>query len=792
MKALTTGRYRGRDGNWAAFDLGPGPAELRIGMLESDLGRVVLKRPGGYRLDRGWSIAPGGLEPPYAGRPRDDLAGFACPDAQVTERDGIVTLQVAGGLAAEVTLEPFGIAWRRTGDARPFLQDRRTQAYFISNKNTAFQHVMAREHDERHYGLGDKAGPLDHTGRRFRIDAVDPCGYDAELSDPLYKMIPFLIVDGPLGAHGIFYDNLAVAEMDLGCTLDNYHGLFRSYAAQDGDLDYYVLAGRDVPAVVRGFSWLTGGQAFAPKWSLGFATTSMAIADAPDADAQISDYIAKCREHEIPCDSFHFGSGYTSIGARRYAFNWNREKFADPSGTMARLKAAGMQPVTNLKPCLLDDHPRLHEVRAADILVRDGATGKPAVAQFWDGLGFHLDFTNPAGRAWWRKGIETALLDHGVVSVWNDNNEYEIWDEDAVCDGDGRSFPQTLARPAQPLLMTKLSHQTQSERDPRKRPYALTRGGAAGIWRYGQTWSGDNETAWKTLRYNLTQGLTMSLSGMYNIGHDVGGFHGPSPGPELFCRFVEFCSLWPRFVMNSWNDNGIVNLPWMHPQMIPQVREAIRFRYRLMPYLYTLMARAARDGEPVVRPLFYDFPHDAKAIPVDDCFMLGRDVLVAPVLEEGDRDRAVYLPVHPGGWYDLRTGEHFEGGRVARVAAPFGRLPVWARAGAMIPVSEQLDRIDPKRDVNRTLLVFGEPKESSTAELYEDDGDMIDWQARGLQIGFRLRRDGDALVVSAEAQGAYRPAYDRIVVRRVGDGAPLKVEAGASPIALEIGTPSGQ
>ena len=281
-------------------------------------------------------------------------------------------------------------------------------------------------------------------------------------------MIPFLIVDGPTGAHGVFYDNLAAGEMDLGCTIDNYHGLFRSYSAQDGDMDFYVLAGPGVPDVVRRFSWLTGGQAFAPKWSLGFGTTSMTIADAPDADARITDYIEKCRHHRIPCDSFHFGSGYTSIGPRRYAFNWNRDKFPDPAATMARLKEAGMQPVTNLKPCLLDDHPRLKEAKDQGILVMDGATGEPAVAQFWDGLGFHMDFTNPGGRDWWRNGMQTALLDYGVVTIWNDNNEYEIWDEDAVCNGDGRPFPQVLARAAQPLLMTKLSYRDASRSRARK------------------------------------------------------------------------------------------------------------------------------------------------------------------------------------------------------------------------------------------------------------------------------------------------------------------------------------
>ena len=304
--------------------------ELRVGILEQDIGRVVMKRDGGYRLDRGWSIAPGGLEPPYEGRSRDSTEGFTCPEASATEQSGTVVLETAG-LTAVVTLSPFGIAWHRTGESRAFLRDRPTQAYFVSRKTGALQHVMARDEKERHYGVGDKAGPLDHTGRRFKIDAVDPCGFDAELSDPLYKMIPFVIVDGPAGAHGVFYDNLAIGEMDLGCTIDNYHGLFRSYSAQDGDLDFYVLAGPSVPDVVRRFSWLTGGQAFAPKWSLGFATTSMTITDAPDADARITDFIEKCRHYQIPCDSFHFGSGYTSIGPRRYAFNWNRDKFPDPA-----------------------------------------------------------------------------------------------------------------------------------------------------------------------------------------------------------------------------------------------------------------------------------------------------------------------------------------------------------------------------------------------------------------------------------------------------------------------------
>ena len=747
MKALTYGRFRGLDGNAALFDLATGPAAaplatLRIAILERDISRVTLQRPGGYRLDRGWAIAPDRAEPPFEGRPRDDISGFAKPKLSASEAGGIVTL-TAEGLTARVQLDPFGIAWHLDGEEKPFLRDRPTQAYLMSRKTHALLHAMERHEDERHYGLGDKAGPLDRTGRRFAIDAVDPCGFDAELSDPLYKMLPFIIVDGARGAHGVFYDNLALGSVDLGATLDNYHGLFRSYRAEDGDLDYYVLAGPSVPEVTRRFSWLTGGQALTPRWSLGFAMTTMTIADAPDADARIAGFIEDCKRHRIRCDSFHFGSGYTSIGNRRYVFNWNRDKFPDPAATMARLKAAGMQPVTNIKPCLLDDHPRLAEARASGILVADGETGEPAVAQFWDGLGFHVDFTNPKGRQWWADGIRNALLDYGVTAVWSDNNEYEIWDEDAIANGDGRPYPLALARPAQALLMHKLAYETEAARTPGKRPYTITRAGGAGIARYGQTWSGDNETAWKTLRYNLTQGLNMSLSGLTNIGHDVGGFHGPSPGPELFCRFVEFCALWPRMVMNSWKTNGIVNTPWMHPDVLPQVRSVMDLRHSLLPYLYTQMWRAAAEDVPPVRPLLWDFAADATAGGIEDAFMLGPDLLVAPVLEEGAVTRAVYLPAHPGGWYDWHDGAHFEGGRTVTVAAPLGRLPLFARAGAIIPVEDEN---------GLTAIAFGTPDHAASSLLYLDDGETADWRKVGKAIELRLRRDGGGFVLDVDGE----------------------------------------
>jgi alpha-glucosidase len=186
---------------------------------------------------------------------------------------------------------------------------------------------------------------MDRAGQRYRLTNVDAMGYNARTSDPLYKHIPFYVTCRPEAglSFGLFYDTLSDCAFDFGKELDNYHGPYRSFTADHGDLDYYFIAGPRVDQVVPRFTWLTGRPAFTPKWGLGYSGSSMAYTDAPDAQARMAEFLERCAAHDILCDSFHLSSGYTTTGDRRHVFNWNRSKFPDPAALAQSYMAKGVR-----------------------------------------------------------------------------------------------------------------------------------------------------------------------------------------------------------------------------------------------------------------------------------------------------------------------------------------------------------------------------------------------------------------------------------------------------------------
>ena len=764
MLPLVAATFAGHTADGARFTFDNG-WECRVYVLADDLVRVLFIGPDGVREPRTWMVAPNGVDVPWEGRDRLDIAAFPRPPFTFGAGENEVVLQTTT-LRVAVRLQPFGLSWAQPG-AKPFAADRPTQAYEWSGKSGVLRHYMARERSDRFFGLGDKTGPLDKHGRRLRTLALDALGHNAETSDPLYKHWPYLITQeaGSGVAYGLFYDTLSSATFDLGCEYDNYHGFYRYCEIEDGDLDYYLFVGPAIRDVVRKFADLSGRMAFGPRWSLGYANTAMSLTDAPDAQARLSDFIDQAVRHDIPISAFHFGSGYSSIGVRRYVFTWNAAKFPKPRVLVQKFKRAGIRLVANVKPCLLDDHPAYAEVAARGAFVNNALTNEPCVGQFWDGYGAHVDFTHPAAIRWWQQELTRQLLDYGILG-WNDNNEYEIWDDDGASHGFGTAITIGRSRPLQPLLMTRATYEAQATHRPQERVFTITRAGPPGIQRYAQTWSGDNTTSWHTLRWNIRMGLNMSLSGMFNTGHDVGGFHGPAPDPELLVRWVQNGAFSPRFIMNSWKEGGEVNTPWLHPKVLPIIRDWIRFRYRLLPYLYTLYWRAAQFGEPMLRPLFYEFEDDPRTFDDVDDFMLGPNLLVASVVEPGQRERSLYLPAGPREWVDFWTGKHVAAGRTLVAPAPLERIPLFVPAGAMIPTTDASDMRRLHDEPSRALRLFpGRGRATTAFTLYEDDGQTHSYRDGGwAQIAFEMTTTATNIVLKARKSGNYCVPYESIGV----------------------------
>jgi alpha-glucosidase len=764
VKPLSRARYAGRERDHVRFDLDDG-WQCRLYLLDDGLARVLLLRHETPKEPRTWTIAPGGSDVPWEGRDRLQAAGFPASAFDVVASSESVRVRGAR-LTVDVALDPFRLTWRIDGER--FAEDRPTYSYAWSERNRVLHHFMARRTTDQYFGLGDKTGPLDKHGRRLRTLAFDALGYDAERSDPLYKQWPFLITRNAESgiACGHFYDSLAPMTFDLGCEFDNYHGFYRRTEIEDGDLDCYVIAGPRIRDVVRRFVDLTGRTALAPRWSLGYANTAMSLADAPDAQARLAAFAADARRHDIPLSAFHFGSGYTSIGKRRYVFTWNRSKFPTPREAIDLFHADGTRVVVNLKPCLLDDHPAYATVAERGAFVHHAATRAPCVSQFWDGEGAHVDFTHPEGVRWWQESLAREVLDYGIDAAWNDNNEYEVWDDDGTSDGFGEPIPIARSRPLQALLMTRASAEAQAAHRPGERPFTVTRAGPPGIQRYAQTWSGDNTTSWHTLRWNVRMGLTMSLSGMFNTGHDIGGFAGPVPEAELLVRWMQNGIFSPRCIMNSWKAGGETNSPWLHQEAIAPIRDAIRLRYRLMPYLYTLLWRAAEHGEPWLRPTFFDFETDPRTF--DDCddFMCGSQLLVASIVERGMRSRDVYLPSGPACWHAFDGSARYTPGAVARVDAPLERILVFCPAGAMLPTTDTDDCSRLTDEPSRALRVFPAPGDGrSTFELYEDDGLSLRHRNGAFTVvSFEMTTTADAVRIVARATGGYPLPYRSIRV----------------------------
>lgn len=559
-------------------------------------------------------------------------------------------------------------------------EDREYLAYNFSHEfGRGSYHYLSRTADEKIFGLGDKAGGVNKNGNRYEFGANDAMGFDARATDPLYKQLPFYICENENGAYGIYYDTYSNGEISLGREHNNYYTHYKYVRFNEENLVYYVIFG-GVSDIVKRFSTLCGDILFPPKWTLKYCGSTMAYTDAPDADKQLRGFIDLCEKYELSAGGFYLSSGYTQIGDKRYVFHWNTDKIPSPEGLAAYFKEHGVHFIANVKPAFLCDHPLYDEIAKKGWFLHY-ADGAPAIFPFWDDYGSYLDFTNPEAYNFWRDCVKRELVDKGYDSVWNDNNEYDVRDENVLAYGfDGGKTPVRACdiRPLFSFLMTMASFEAQTDgvgdtastggsddsfsgttAPAPKRICAVSRCGIGGLQRIATTWTGDNRTSFADFRHNHYMAMTMSLSGFYNFGQDIGGFAGETPSRELFLRWIQYGIFTPRFVLHSWNPDGSSTMPWLYPDLIPVVQQFFALRENLLPYLHNELYRSVKTHEPIIYPVFLKVPdYDTEA----DCFFFGDSILACPVFDEGSETVTVDLPCIPADTMNVHLYDKTENG----------------------------------------------------------------------------------------------------------------------------------
>lgn len=681
------------------------------------------------------------------GRNRLSTDGFELYSPEKDMRSAMHTFALTDDI--KITLSPDNFILKYYQNDSLLFSDRAPLAYNFEHEfGNETYHYISRTENERIFGLGDKGGELNKAGRAFRIETTDCMGYDASESDPLYKHIPFYICENAVGCYGIFYDTSDTSYVDLGKEINNYYPPYKYFKTNDNCLVYYVFFGTKL-SILQQFAGLCGKQAFPPKWSFDYCASTMAYTDAPESQKRMYEFISKLKECNLSCGGFYLSSGYTSIGNQRYVFNWNKEKFPDAEKFISDFSDEGIEIIPNIKPAFLDNHPMYKEIADKALFVKN-PDGTPFVTEFWDGLGSYLDFTNPKAFAFWKEKIKETLLDHGITATWNDNNEFDVKDCDALAAGfNGSEVQASRIRPILTYLMVAASYQAQTENNPKLRPFLSTRSGGIAVRRYAQTWSGDNRTAFPDLRYCHYIGLTMSLSGLYFYGHDLGGFHGEMPSRELLLRWLQHGIFEPRLTIHSWNSDGSATMPWSYPDILDSVHSLFAQRKQLLPYIYNCAYNAAEREIPMNAPpfLYYD---DEELYAYPDTMMLGRDILIAFVFDEGREKIITYLPKGDD-WY--MGDKLLEGGQIAELTIPSdAEMPYFIRSGCILPTDEAPYGFKPDEKI--VFTVYPLKNGSFESEFFCDDGNSFEYLKNNCtHLKFKVHCDESTVSVAFENTG---------------------------------------
>ncbi len=775
-----------------------GPVVTRVVALTDAILRVRMARDGVMPEDASWAV---------------DKAVRARSVTVTPAVDGFTTRSLRVRFAADGRMTVEDLAGNLiSADAAPAAFD-----------GTAFTLSKAMPQDEHYFGMGDKTGGLDRRGKSFVDWNTDAYGFTSA-DDPIYKSIPFFIgVGGKGGSYGVFLDNSFRTWFDFGHRDDRA----LRFGGPDGPVDYYLIAGPTTPDVVRRYTDLTGKAPLTPQWALGYQQSRYSYMSADE----VRGIAARLRQDRVPTDVLWLDIDYQD---RNRPFTINTATFPDMKGLIGDMKGQGFKVVTitdlHVAKVEGEGYAPYDSGAKQDAFVHR-ADGSVYVAPVWPGPSVFPDFTQAKTRNWWG-GLFADQVKMGVAGAWNDMNEPAIFEtptktmpDDVVHRIASDDFAPRTATHAEihnvyGVENTRATYDGLRRLAPDERAFVMTRASYAGGQRYSVTWTGDNSATWDHLKLSVQQIINLGLSGFSYSAADVSGFAG-GPSPDLLTRWFQIGAFYPVFRDHSAKGTPRVE-PWVDgPEHLAIRRRFVEERYRLMPYLYALADQNARVGDPILRPVFYDYPA-AMRMSCDQSwtFTLGRSLLVAPS-PNPDQPRAYDVCLPAGGWYDYWTGQQagepqqqtgpgqiqsatqatgqamVQGDRVT-VTPRIETLPVFVRAGTILPRQPLVQSTAEVPDGPLQLDVY--PGDDCRGDLYADDGHSMAYTRGGFlrqAMTCRITPEGMTLAFAAR-QGRYVPWWKqmRVVVHGwQGDGAvtaarrPVAVQADAAAATLSFTLP---
>lgn len=620
---------------------------------------------------------------------------------------------------------------------------------------------------EHYYGMGDKTTHPNLRGKRVVNWAMDTYGFKKE-EDPIYKAIPFYsAIHSGLG-YGLFFDNTFKSYFDFGSERRNV----TSFWAEGGEMNYYFIYGPHLEDVTRRYTRLTGVPELPPLWALGYHQCKWSYYP----ESKVRDVAMKFRKHRIPCDVIYLDIDYMD-GFR--CFTWDKEKFPDPQAMISSLEDQGFKTVVIIDPGIkIDDQYEVFNEALENNYFCKRADGPYMKGNVWPGECYFPDFTHPKVRKWWAGLFEDLIQNKGVRGVWNDMNEPALFEiegktfpDDVRHDYDGHPCSHRKAHNIYGTQMARATYKGVRKYLNGKRPLVITRSAYAGAQRYASAWTGDNIASWEHLWIANMQCQRMAVSGFSFVGTDIGGFID-HPTPELYARWIQLGVFHPFCRTHSSGDHGEQE-PWSFGEEVLGIaRKFIELRYQWLPYFYTAFYKYVHEYTPVLKPISMYDQTDHDTLYRADEFILGDHVLVCPVLEPNARSRYVYLP--KGKWYHYWTDTLSEGGKEIHQDCPLDQIPLYVRAGAVIPAFPVMQHTGERAIGQLTLHVyFGGDKTES--HLYEDSGDGYDYEKGIYNLKqFVVSSDYRTLRMTMKRRGHYETDYDtyKIVIH----GLPSDVE----------------